>query len=52
MRIIPISGHQRKIEWKATYGRVNYWVLIMSYWEVKKGKFPVDKWRFDKIDPH
>ena len=24
----------------------------MFYWVSKKGKFPVDKWRFDKIDPH
>ena len=24
----------------------------MFYWVVKKGKFPADKWRFDKSDPH
>ena len=24
----------------------------MFYWEAKKGKFPADKWIFDKTDPH
>ena len=24
----------------------------MFYWVAKKGKFPADKWRFDKTDPH
>ena len=24
----------------------------MFYWVAKKGKFPEDKWRFDKTDPH
>ena len=24
----------------------------MFYWVAKKGKFPADKWRFDKADPH
>ena len=24
----------------------------MFYWVAQKGKFPVDKWRFDKTDPH
>ena len=24
----------------------------MFYWVAKKRKFPADKWRFDKTDPH
>ena len=24
----------------------------MFYWEATNGKFPADKWRFDKTDPH
>ena len=24
----------------------------MFYWVAKKGKFPVEKWRFDKTEPH
>ena len=24
----------------------------MFYWVAKKGKFPADKWRVDKTDPH
>ena len=24
----------------------------MFYWVAKNGKFPTDKWRFDKTDPH
>ena len=24
----------------------------MFYWVAKNGKFPADKWRFDKTDPH
>ena len=24
----------------------------MFYWVAKKSKFPADKWRFDKADPH
>ena len=36
----------------SAYGRVNERVLIMFYWVANNSKFPVDKWRFDKTDPH
>ena len=52
MRIIPISGHQRKIGWMSAYGRVNQRLLIMFHLEAKNRKIPADKWRFDKTDPH
>ena len=35
-----------------SFGRVNYRVLIMFYWAAKNSKFPADKWRFDKTNPH
>ena len=35
-----------------TYGRVNKRMLIMFYWVAKNSKFPTDKWRFDKTNPH
>ena len=53
MRIIPISGHQRKkIGWMSAYRRVSERVLIIFYWVPKSSKFPADKWRFDNTDPH
>ena len=24
----------------------------MFYWVAKRGKFPAEKWRFDRTDPH